>query len=162
MAGGVILGIDPGLGGALAFLSARGRVETFDMPITAAARGNMLDEATLARMIDGRSRDIEFALLERQQTRPNDGRLQAFKTGCGYGALRMVLAANFVPYALVTPAVWKRFLGVTADKDQCRGMASQLFPEDAAQWARKKDDGRAEAALLAYYGRTHPVRSEAA
>lgn len=158
-----ILGIDPGLDGALAFLDpAAGRVEVFDMPVQGASKGRQIDEGTLARMIDARSRDIDFALLERQWARPSDGGPQAFKLGCNFGSLKMVLAANFIPYALVTPAVWKRIMGVTADKDQARGIASQLFPADAGQWPLKKHDGRAEAALLAYYGRSHPVRSQAA
>lgn len=155
----LILGIDPGLKGALAFLSPSNRVEVFDMPITGAKRGHDLDEGALSRMLDARSRDIDFALLERQWARPTDGGPQAFKTGCNFGALRMLLASNFIPYALVGPAAWKRFLAVSSDKDQCRGLASQLFPEDAGQWPLKKHDGRAEAALLAYYGRSHPVRA---
>lgn len=162
MAGRVILGIDPGLDGALAFLAGSNHVEVFDMPTMGATKGRALDEATLSRLIDARSRDIEFAILERQWSRPIDGGPQAFKLGCNFGALRMLLAANFIPYVMVTPAVWKRFMAVTSDKDRCRGLASSLFPESAHQWALKKHDGRAEAALLAYYGRTHPVRAEAA
>lgn len=163
MAGGIILGIDPGMKGALAFLNVNlHRVEVFDMPILGASRGNEVDEITLARLIDARSRDIEFAMLERAQPHLNDGRIQAFKNGCGFGALRMVLAANFIPYAMPQPNAWKRWLGVSANKDLCRAKASQLFPQDAEQWRLKKHDGRAEAALLAYYGREHPIRAEAA
>jgi hypothetical protein len=33
-------------------------------------------------------------------------------------------------------------------------MASQIFPDCADQWALVKHDGRAEAALIAYYGHT--------
>lgn len=132
------------------------------MPVVGASKGRALDEGALSRILDARSRDIEFAILERQWARPTDGGPQAFKLGCNFGALRMLLASNFIPYALVTPAVWKRFLGVTSDKDPCRGLASRLFPASADQWQLKKHDGRAEAALIAYYGRTHPVRAEAA
>jgi crossover junction endodeoxyribonuclease RuvC len=162
VAGGVIAAFDPGLSGGVAFLAAAGRVETFDMPALKAGKGRILDEHALARMIDARSRDIEFALVEQQWARPTDGGSQAFKTGVGYGQLRMLLASNFIPYRIVSPMAWRRFMGLTGDKDAARALASRLLPKDADQWARKKDDGRAEAALIALYGVSHPVRAEAA
>jgi crossover junction endodeoxyribonuclease RuvC len=161
MAGGVILGIDPGLKGALAFLT-QGTVETFAMPIHKLAKGSSLDELALARMIDSRARDIEFAFIERQWARPTDGGPQAFKVGMGYGGLRMVLAASFIPYQLVSPQAWKRFMQITADKDSAREMASRLLPACAEQWRLKAWEGRAEAALIALYGAKHPIQAEAA
>jgi hypothetical protein len=164
VAGGVILGIDPGLSGALAFLATAGvvRVETFPMPALKAGKGRILDEHALARMLDARARDIEFAMIEQQWARPTDGGPQGFKTGLGYGQLRMLLASNFIPYRIVSPMAWKRFMGVSADKDSARAMASQMLPRDAGQWATKTKEGQAEAALLALYGVSHPVRAEAA
>jgi crossover junction endodeoxyribonuclease RuvC len=163
MAGGVILAIDPGIQGALAFLHHGNRVETFDMPVHKTKIGSELDEATLSRMLDARSRDIEFAILERQWARPTDGGPQAFKVGMGYGALRMVLASNFIPYRAVTPASWKRAMGLIGQgKDASRAAATKAFPNDADQWRLKKHEGRAEAALMACWGRSHPVVAEAA
>ena len=65
-----------------------------------------------------------------------------------------VVAANFIPLTMVAPLKWKRALGVPADKDGARARASQLLPAHAGLWCRVKDDGRAEAALIAYYGVT--------
>jgi crossover junction endodeoxyribonuclease RuvC len=132
------------------------------MPALKAGKGRILDEHALARMVDARSRDIEFALIEQQWSRPTDGGPQGFKTGLGYGQLRMLLASNFLPYRIVSPMAWRRFMGLSGDKDAARALASRLAPKDADQWARKKDDGRAEAALIALYGVSHPVRAEAA
>jgi crossover junction endodeoxyribonuclease RuvC len=163
VAGGVILGIDPGVTGALAFLRPSNRVETFPMPVFKAKHGHELDEAALSRMLDARSRDIEFALLERQWARPTDGGPQAFKLGCNFGALRMLLASNFIPYRMVTPQAWKRAMGLLNEgKDASRAAATKAFPQDAEQWRLKRAEGRAEAALLASWGRTHPVVAEAA
>lgn len=161
MAGGVILGIDPGVSGGLAFLMGP-RVMTVAMPVHKAKIGQEYDEIGLARLLDAHARDIEFAILERQWARPTDGGPQAFKVGVGFGTLRMLLASNFIPYALVTPAVWKRFMGLGSDKVDARALASRKFPQDAEQWRLKKHDGLAEAALLADYGRSHPVVAEAA
>jgi crossover junction endodeoxyribonuclease RuvC len=158
MAGGVILAIDPGLKGALAFLRANNRVETFDMPVFKAKKGSELDEAALSRMLDSRSRDIEFAILERQWARPTDGGPQAFKVGCNFGALKMLLASNFIPYRQVTPQAWKRYMGLIGEgKDASRAAATKALPQDADQWRLAKHEGRAEAALMAVYGRSHPA-----
>jgi crossover junction endodeoxyribonuclease RuvC len=162
VAGGVILGIDPGLGGALAFLLPGGRAEVFDMPTGRIGKGRAVDEAALSRMLDARSRDIEFAYLEQQWARPTDGGPQGFKLGVGYGQLRMLLASNFIPFATVSPQRWKRHFNIGSDKEACRLVASQLLPKSADQWPLKKHEGRAEAALIALYGHYHPIRAEAA
>jgi len=58
-----------------------------------------------------------------------------------------------IAYTLVAPATWKRALGgIPAEKDAARARASQLMPSASGYWARKKDDGRAEAALIAFWG----------
>lgn len=162
MAGRVILGIDPGLHGALAFLTPNVGVEVFDMPTFLLGKKTAIDEHALSRILDARAREIDFALLEQQWARPTDGGPQGFKLGVNYGLLRMALASNFIPYAIVTPASWKRFLKLTGDKDSSRAMATRLLPREAHQWTRKKDDGRAEAVLIALYGMSHPVVAEAA
>ena len=58
-----------------------------------------------------------------------------------------------VPYELVRPAAWKKIMGVSADKGEARVMAQKLFPQIAQQFSRVKDDGRAEAALIAEFAR---------
>ena len=64
-----------------------------------------------------------------------------------------VLGALGVPVKFITPASWKRALGLSgASKDAARGEAIRRWPEHAAKFARKMDDGRAEAALIAAAG----------
>jgi crossover junction endodeoxyribonuclease RuvC len=157
-----ILGIDPGLDGALAFLTPHVGVEIYDMPTVKVGKGRSIDEGVLARILDARAKDIEYAVLEQQWARPTDGGPQGFKLGVGYGELRMLLASNFVPFVTVSPLRWKRAMGCLADKDAARALASQLLPRDAHQWLLKKHDGRAEAALIALYGQRHPVYAETA
>jgi crossover junction endodeoxyribonuclease RuvC len=41
---------------------------------------------------------------------------------------------------------------LSSDKDTSRQLAMQRFPDYAEKFVRKKDDGRAEAALIALYG----------
>jgi hypothetical protein len=41
--------------------------------------------------------------------------------------------------------------GGPAGKEECRAKAIQMFPACAQSFARKRDAGRAEASLLAFY-----------
>ena len=65
--------------------------------------------------------------------------------------VRGVIAASGVPLHLVSPAKWKRHFGLDADKEKARALALRLWPTRADLFGRKKDHGRAEAALLARY-----------
>lgn len=163
MSGLEILTVDAGASGALCFYNrSTQRVEIHDMPIFQVGKGRQIDERGLARLIDAHSRDVDYAFIEQQWARPTDGGPQGFKLGVNYGQLRMVLAANFIPYQVVAPRTWKRFMGLTSDKDACRAAASRLLPQDSHQWTLKKHDGRAEAALLALYALKHPIQTEVA
>jgi len=64
---------------------------------------------------------------------------------------RGVVAACGIPTTLVSPQKWKRELELSKDKNQSLEMARMLWP-DSDKFKRKKDDGRAEAALIAMYG----------
>jgi crossover junction endodeoxyribonuclease RuvC len=63
----------------------------------------------------------------------------------------MALAIYQIPHQLVTAAKWKKYFNLSQDKGISRRLASERFPHDAEQFSRVKDDGRAEAALLALY-----------
>jgi hypothetical protein len=76
-----------------------------------------------------------------------------FKFGVAYGALRATLVACNVPTHLISPSKWKRAYGLDSDKEKSRAFAIRLWP-GCALFARKRDYGRAEAALLAKYGST--------
>jgi hypothetical protein len=69
------------------------------------------------------------------------------------GIVEGVLAACGVPAVHIAPAAWKRAVGLSlASKDAARSEALRRWPGHAALFARVKDDGRAEAALIAVAG----------
>lgn len=149
----VIVGIDPGLSGAIAWLSADGHlIEARDLPVAKTNGRSQLMPAVLAGWLMEMNRRPTHAFLERVATRPGEGAVGAFSFGRGYGQIEGVLAAVGVPVTLVTPQRWKGALGVPADKSAARLRASQLWPGLAGTFARVRDDGRAEAALLGHYG----------
>jgi crossover junction endodeoxyribonuclease RuvC len=154
------MGIDPGSTGAIAFLTILDGLvvdlECLDLPTRKIGKRTHLDAYGLAREIDARLADtdnrIEAAIIEQGGVRPQNGRVGAATFWLGLGEVRGVLAANFIPIEMVTAAGWKRALRVVGDKDASLIRASALLPRWSAQWARKKDHGRAEAALIGLYG----------
>ena len=145
-----ILGVDPGLSGALAFyfpISPQ-RVTAEDMPVVA----GHVDCANLAARIRQMRPDV--AIVERVGAMPRQGVSSTFKFGASYGSVLGVIAALQIRVVLVTPVTWKRHFGLDSDKEKSRALALQTFPEASEFFARKKDDGRSEAALLALYGST--------
>jgi hypothetical protein len=70
-----------------------------------------------------------------------------------YGELKACLFFGGVPTFEVDPSAWKKTMRLSTDKNASRALASQYFPDCSDQWKRVKDDGRAEAALIALYGK---------
>lgn len=149
-----VVGIDVGITGAVAILDHHGHaLEIFDMP----AIGNEVSAALLVERFactwaeHGRARGVT---VERLHAMPAPvGSKANFSKGHSYGIVLGVLAAMDIPIYTPTPAVWKKDMGVTKDKDGARAAALKLWPEQAEMLKRKKDADRAEALLLAEHGR---------
>jgi crossover junction endodeoxyribonuclease RuvC len=84
--------------------------------------------------------------------RPGEGAVGAFSFGRAAGIVETAAHACGLTPRFVSPAMWKGALRCPADKTKARALASKLFPSAAHHWTRVKDDGRAEGALIAYYG----------
>ena len=145
-----ILGIDPGLTGALAFYwpGAAGRVLVEDMPVV----GGEVDPHGIARLI--RVYGPTRAMVEKVSAMPKNGSIACFKLGMAYGVARAAVAVAGVPLHLVPPTAWKkhfRLPGKGEGKEAGRRLAILRFPAQAERFSLKKDHGRADAALLALY-----------
>ncbi len=154
----IVLGVDPGINGALAFFDVpAGHLEVVDMPTIAAGTNSkrVVDEAALASCIGGRLARIGHAFVERVGAMPGQGVTSMFSFGRSFGVVLGALAAFQVPITLVQPQRWKSALSVPAAKDGARARASQLLPAYSRLWPLVKHDGRAEAALIAHYGVTY-------
>lgn len=152
----IILGIDPGLSGALCFDDGEAR-HIVDIPTFSLARNGKnkreVDAIKLASAWHEHRPRIGHAFVEQVGAMPGQGVSSVFAFGKSYGILIGILAANGVPVTFVAPKVWKKQLGVPSSKDGARARASELMPETAGEWRLAKHDGRAEAALIAYWGR---------
>ena len=151
----VVLGIDPGKHGAIAWATGTGRLEVHDMPdATGAALGALLADLILE------NRPM-VAYVERVGSMPGQGHMNVWTFAEGYGVILGVLGALQVPVVHVTPGVWKKAAGLIKRKGETsaqaktrsRQLAIETWPRCSHLFARAKDDGRAEAALIARYGR---------
>ena len=153
------IGLDPGLLGAIAFFDAtKGTLAVFDMPVMELVRGgrkkNELSASGVAQILKPKDDETRRVLLERVGAMPGQGVSSMFAFGRSVGILEGVLAAYSMEVTIVTPQTWQKATGVRDGKDGARLRATQLFPAYAHLFARKKDDGRADAALMAWYGAT--------
>jgi len=151
----MILGIDPGINGALAFFDyEKGELTIFDMPVASVERNGKKKQEVSPAMLAMLCRGIEVrrAILERVNARPGQGVTSMFAFGRSFGVAEGVLGGLNIPMSYVTPQQWRKAMQVREGKDGSRQRAAELFPRYADQFALKKHDGRAEAALIAYYG----------
>jgi len=134
------IGIDPGVSGGLAVLTPDGSVElATKWPST---EGDIFRTLTLFSV-------CSFAVLELVRSSPQMGVRSAFTFGQSYGALRMALAAAYIPYLEITPAKWQGDMKCRSkgDKNVTKRRAAELFP------TLKVTHATADALLLAYYCR---------
>lgn len=145
-----VIGIDPGLSGAIAVLSPAGPL-VYDMPTMETGRA-----ATVKRTVDAHalSRLLRSApgpvWLERVNAFPGQGVASMFSLGHSFGVAYAVAAALEMPTFFVEPREWKAFFKLGKEKDRSRALAQRLYPTIAMD--RAKDHGRAEALLIARYG----------
>lgn len=150
-----IVGIDPGICGAIALYDGD-ELLVFDMPVHHLKVNNKnkrrIDVYELARIVDEKSTLIKKAFIESPSASPGMGVVSSFQFGFSCGVVQTIIAAHFISAKLLHPAKWKKIMELPASKDACRKRASELMPKHCDKWSRVMDDGRAEAALMAYGG----------
>lgn len=156
-----ILGVDPGLDGALAlvvFDTDTHRVvstDILDMPTATLAVGRGLHKRrtiALPALVDAiRVMAPDVAYVEKVGPGPRNGSVQSFAFGYGFGVLRGILASASVPVLLIQPQVWRPRVGLNPHQGKGASLARarELHPLEAYHFIRQKDDGRAEAVLIA-------------
>ncbi|MGO9430693.1 hypothetical protein [Rhodoblastus sp.] len=153
----IILGIDPGVFGAIATLNKdRDLLSVEDMPVLSEGSKNRktVNAPLLASIIYKSLAKVAFCELV--GSRPGEGVVGAFGFGRSRGVIEGVLAAAGIPAFMLAPPAWKRLVGIqpglACSKDAARIEAIRRWPGKAELFARVKDDGRAEAALIAIAG----------
>ena len=150
----MILGCDPGFSGAIALLDpSTGSLVLHDMPVLPNTKGKTeLDLHTLAGLLALEEPGPHVAVIEQVWALPNQGVSATFRFGQSFGALQMACIGHGHQTHYIPSMTWKKYFKLSSDKGVSRGLAMRRFPDNAPQFARVKDDGRAEAALIALYG----------
>ena len=154
----IIIGIDPGLQGAVAWI-VDGVASVFDTPTAEVKKGKKkktiyLPSEMAGLLVWAKGRECHV-FIEDVHSMPKQGVASSFNFGKGCGIWYGILAAFQLPYTEVTPQAWKGMLmkGM-ADKNAAIPRAEQLYPDVELVTARgRKLDGRADALLIAEYGR---------
>ncbi len=156
-----ILGVDPGGTGALALVEGSSLLQVADMPTFQVKRGTGFKPEIDVHALIGLLRDWapDCCWFERVGGMDGQSASAAFNFGRLAGMCEALVKASGARFEFVSPHIWKSGMKlINQAKDDARLMATNRWPAWAQTFARKKDDGRAEAALLAEYGRQMLVK----
>lgn len=151
-----ILGIDPGTKGAIAVIDTdEWTLGVIDMPLEVIGKAkNIVSSSGLIETV--RNGDADHAFLELVHSSPQQGVVSAFSFGDGYGCARTAVLADAISLWLIRPQEWKAATATPKDKRQATTRAVQLFGSASRSLFYGPRggvlDGRAEAALIAFYG----------
>jgi crossover junction endodeoxyribonuclease RuvC len=153
-----IVGIDPGLDGAVAIQWPNRTITVTDTPTmeVAKAGGKKKTEylpREMANILQSLDQNSTAVYIESVHSMPKQGVASTFTFGKGYGIWIGIIAAYGLRVTFVTPQAWKKMImeGIH-DKDAARLRAQQLYPAMMPMLKRKKDCGRADAMLIMHYG----------
>jgi hypothetical protein len=159
-----LMGIDPGITGAIAIIDISSAVPkfvaVFDIPFyTIEVKGKKrkrIETAELSFLLDSYASEVRVALIEEVGTvGTNADPFSAFVFGFATGIVHGVLVTLQIPIQLVKPAVWKAGLGLSSDKKESITRAKKYFPEASKHLTKVENHGRAEAMLLAWFASKH-------
>lgn len=136
---------DPGLSGAWGAVDLNGKyIACGDLP----SEDKIIDTNAVWDEVSNATRGMDrFFAIEQVNAMPGQGVTSMFTFGGAYMACIAIAQRSRDPWMLVRPRAWKKDMGLTADKDESLALGRHLFP--TAPLTRKKDNGRAEALLIA-------------
>ena len=153
-----IIGIDPGLTGAIAVLEDKKVIELFEMPVMAEGKKNkrQLNSAQLVKLlkdnIDNKKNEEVSVVVEQVNAMPGQGVTSMFNFGQSFGAIKGICAALGLPIFFVRPSKWKKhFELINSSKDSSRTKVIEMYPVLSSRLSKKKDVNKADATLIARY-----------
>ena len=157
----IIIGIDPGINGAISIIENKKIIEVYDTP-------TMIDGKKNKRQINGAQVTNIFkerlngekevvVVVEHVNAMPGQGVTSMFNFGQSFGVIKGICAALNLPIYFVRPAKWKKHFNlIKTNKDASITKVIEVYPEISSKLHRKKDSNRADAILIAlYFNDTH-------
>ena len=151
-----IIGIDPGLSGAIAVMHDKKVINMYDMPVMAEGKKNkrQLNSSQLVNIIkENINKDEEtIVVVEQVNAMPGQGVTSMFNFGQTFGALKGICAALELPIYFVRPSKWKKhFELINSSKDASRTKVIEMYPTLSDQLAKKRDVNKSDAVLIAKF-----------
>ena len=151
-----IIGIDPGLSGAIAVLKNNKVLNIFDMPVMSEGKKNkrQLNSAQLVNLIkENIEANEEVAVIvEQVNAMPGQGVTSMFNFGQTFGAIKGISATLKIPIFFARPSKWKKhFELINSSKDASRTKAIEMYPSLAEKLSKKKDVNKSDAILIARF-----------
>ena len=154
----LIIGIDPGITGAICFFEDGKIIDVVEMPNMAEGKKNkrQVNGAQIYHEIYKRIKNLEKkdikVVIEQVAAMPGQGVTSMFNFGQSFGVLKGICAAMQIPMYFVRPAKWKKYFNlINSEKDASRTKAIEIFPHFSTQLSRKKDSNKADAILISSF-----------
>ena len=154
----LIIGIDPGISGAICFFENGEVIQVIDMPTMAEGKKNkrqvngrqIFNE--ISKIINKYSNKEISVVVEQVSAMPGQGVTSMFNFGQSYGVIKGICAAMQLPIFFVRPAKWKKHFNlINSQKDASRAKAIDMFPNISSLLSKKKDANKADAILIASF-----------
>ena len=154
----LIIGIDPGITGAICFFEDGKIIDVVEMPNMAEGKKNkkQVNGAQIYYEISLRIKNLKKeeikVVIEQVSAMPGQGVTSMFNFGQSFGILKGICSAMQLPMYFVRPAKWKKYFNlINSEKDASRTKAIEVFPYFSSQLSRKKDSNKADAILIASF-----------
>jgi len=153
-----IIGIDPGISGAICFFNDGKIIDVIEMPSMAEGKknkkqvnGNQLFNEIKSHLSAINDEKI-CVVVEHVTAMPGQGVTSMFNFGQSFGVIKGICSAMQLPIYFVRPTKWKKYFNlIKTSKDASRSRAIEIFPKISDQLKRKKDSNKADAILIASY-----------
>ena len=154
----IIIGIDPGITGAISVLENKQVIEVYDTPTMIDGKKNkrQVNGAQVTNIIKeslNKDKDKEVVVVvEHVNAMPGQGVTSMFNFGQSFGVIKGICSALSLPIYFVRPAKWKKHFNlIKTNKDASRTKVIQIYPGVSSKLSRKKDSNKADAILIARY-----------
>ena len=154
----LIIGIDPGINGAICFFENGEVRDVIDMPTMQDGKknkrqinGNQIFNEISLRIKNINKKNINV-VVEQVSAMPGQGVTSMFNFGQSFGVIKGICAAMQLSIFFVRPAKWKKnFDLINTEKDASRTKAIEIFPKISHYLSKKKDSNKADAILIACF-----------
>ena len=154
----LIIGIDPGINGAICFFKNGEVKEILDIPNMAEGKKNkrQINGPQIYNEISKRIINIPknevVVIIEQVSAMPGQGVTSMFNFGQSFGVLKGICSAMQLSMHFVRPAKWKKYFNlIKTEKDASRTKVIEIFPYISSQLSRKKDSNKAYYILIASF-----------